>query len=68
LLLLAVEEFMTALVESPLIDGRPDFESREYPGAILIVDDSPVDARLAASIVTKRLGMQAVYAHDGVEH
>lgn len=58
---------MTALADAPVFEGRADFETREYQGAILIVDDSPVDARLAGSIVTKRLGLQAVYAHDGIE-
>src|SRR5689334_10714278 len=36
-------------------------------GPILIVDDSPVDAQVAALLVRKQLGLRAVFAADGVE-
>ena len=38
------------------------------PGVVLVVDDSPVDARLAASIIQKRLGMRVEFARDGRLH
>jgi CheY-like chemotaxis protein/anti-sigma regulatory factor (Ser/Thr protein kinase) len=34
---------------------------------ILVVDDNPVDRRLAGAIVEKRLSWQAIYACDGLE-
>jgi CheY-like chemotaxis protein len=58
---------MISAIETAVPEVQAENSPREYEGAILVVDDSPVDARLAAGIISKRLGLQAVYAHDGVE-
>ncbi|WP_435016173.1 response regulator [Tundrisphaera sp. TA3] len=36
-------------------------------GAVLVVDDSPIDRRLAGAIVEKSPGLRAIYASDGRE-
>jgi len=42
------------------------FEEAEAP-RVLVVDDSPIDQRLAGGIVEKRLGADIAFAGDGVE-
>jgi CheY-like chemotaxis protein len=42
-------------------------EGPTRPAAVLIVDDTLVDRRLAGSIVEKRMGLRAAYACNGVE-
>lgn len=37
------------------------------PATILVVDDSPIDRRLAGRLVEKELGLRAAYATDGAE-
>src|SRR5687768_1135450 len=56
-----------AVPERSAAEAPATLAPREDRATILIVDDSPVDARLAAAILTKRLGLQVAYAIDGLQ-
>src|SRR5256885_1826663 len=57
-----MESVMTDSVETQSSNSTADDR-----GTILVVDDSPIDSRLAAGIIRKKLGLNVIFAADGVE-
>ncbi len=53
---------VTEVTEMP-----PETLTADDPGTILVVDDSPIDARLAAGIIRKKLGLRVIFAANGIE-
>lgn len=58
---------MTALLAPPGAVSPPPAPDPAAEPAILVVDDSPIDRRLAGSVVEKHLGRRVVYAGNGRE-
>src|SRR4051812_32296038 len=56
-----------AVTEAPFEAAVRSQGEQDTPDTILVVDDSPIDARLAASIVRKHLGLRVIFAGDGVQ-
>ncbi len=53
----------SVLTEAPTVEPQPEQEK----GTILVVDDSPIDARLAGGVLRKALGLNVIFAADGIE-
>ncbi len=58
---------VSAISELPVSDTIPENGDKNEAATVLVVDDSPIDARLAANILRKRLGLHVIFAADGVE-
>jgi CheY-like chemotaxis protein len=58
---------MTARFAPAGVESAPSFADSAADGPILVVDDSPVDRRLAGALVEKHLGRRVVYAGNGRE-
>ena len=60
-----MDSVMTEVAET--IESHPESPTTDEQDTILVVDDSPIDSRLAAGIIRKKLGLQVIFAGNGHE-
>src|SRR5436305_6044686 len=57
----------SAAETSPARPPRATENPTDIADTILVVDDSPIDAKIAANLIQKRLGLKVLFAGNGVE-